>query len=269
MKEIELNKKKPSKDLINLIENSGQLCRDFRNSVAKIKQRGHEEGFSDFEIVLLAREVLRPLLTRRQLNYWFPIRRGWKNMLEESSGLGLQTVQNDDKNDLGQSSIPMAAQTNMGDVALLNTNNDSEENDSIESKPISKPTIELNSEKMRPRLASYFDLVDPRSIDCSNHPMFQKVCEKMERLKLTFYNKNDKTANISSAEDDLENQNQSFSLCAPQKKPQDTNYFYVSKDSNFGKEHFKAEIEVVDAIEYLRQFVGKFQRIDLGFRVVE
>ena len=114
---------------------------------------------------------------------------------------------------------------------------------------------------------SYFDLVDPRSIDCSNHPMFQKACEKMERLKLTFYNKNDKTASISRAEDDLENQ--SFSLCVPQKKPQDTNYFYVSKDSNFGKEHFKAEIEVVDAIEYLRQFVGKFQRIDLGFRVVE
>jgi hypothetical protein len=108
MKEIELNNKKASKDLINMIENFGQLCRDFRKSVAKITKRGHEEGFSDFEIVLLAREVLRPLLSRRQLNYWFPIRKSWKKMLEESSGLDLPNVQNDDKNDLGQSPIQIA-----------------------------------------------------------------------------------------------------------------------------------------------------------------
>jgi hypothetical protein len=221
MKEIELNKKKPSKDLIKMIENLGQECRDLRKSMAKITKRGHEEGFSDFEIVLLAREVLRPILTRRQLNYWFAIKKSWKKMLEESTGLSLPGVQNDNKNDLGQSSIPLAAQTSMGETGLLNTKNESEQKKSIESKAIYIPTTESNSERTKPRVVSYFDLVDPRST-----PL-------------------------------------------PWREPQDTNFFCISKDCNFGKEYFKSEIGVVDAIEYLRQFVGKFQKIDLGFRVVE
>ena len=65
---IEINRKIPSEDLITMIQDLGNSCVNLKNLVKKIKKKGHEEEFSNFEINLLAREVLRQSLTKRQLN---------------------------------------------------------------------------------------------------------------------------------------------------------------------------------------------------------
>jgi len=45
--------------------------------------------------------------------------------------------------------------------------------------------------------------------------------------------------------------------------------FQITKDCDFMNEHFKPRIKPLDAIDYLQQFVGKFRKIDFGFRVIE
>ncbi|HEY7107875.1 MAG TPA: hypothetical protein VH415_00455, partial [Nitrososphaeraceae archaeon] len=47
------------------------------------------------------------------------------------------------------------------------------------------------------------------------------------------------------------------------------NYFQVSKNCDFINEHFKAKITPLEAVDYLRAHVDKYQKIDFAFRVVE
>lgn len=86
LKELELSgNNKPSEEFIKLIENFSPSCKDLGKSVRKIMQRGYKEGFGELETVLLARKILRPRLSRGQLNYWFPIKKKWKSMAGEES----------------------------------------------------------------------------------------------------------------------------------------------------------------------------------------
>ena len=57
-----------------MIRDFGISSVNLKKLVKNIKKKGHEEEFSNCEIKLFAREVLRQSITRRQLNYWFPIR---------------------------------------------------------------------------------------------------------------------------------------------------------------------------------------------------
>ena len=78
---------------------------NLKNLVKNINKKGHEEKFSNFEINLLAREVLRQSLTKRQLNYWFPIRKNTTDTTEKSSSHCLQIVNNDSKKVTEKSNI--------------------------------------------------------------------------------------------------------------------------------------------------------------------
>ena len=64
-----------------------------------------KKSFSNFEINLLAREYSRQSITRRQLNYWFPIRINTTDTTEESSSHCAQIVNNDSKKVTEKSNI--------------------------------------------------------------------------------------------------------------------------------------------------------------------
>ncbi len=130
-----------------------------------IKEKGHEERFTNLEIILLAREILRHTLSSRQLNYWFPLRKNWKQM-EESSSLDLQIVNNDDKKGIEKKSHVRSQADVAGAVLLQRIKIGSEET------TVSNNCSTLQSKANSTRPTSYFDLADPKSINCTNHPMY-------------------------------------------------------------------------------------------------
>jgi len=121
LKELELSgNNKPSEEFIKLIENFSPSSKDLGKSVRKIMQRGYKEGFGELETVLLARKILRPRLSRGQLNYWFPIKKKWKSMAgEESSSRHSQNLNSIVKNDVEKSKADIASQTEANNVTLL------------------------------------------------------------------------------------------------------------------------------------------------------
>ncbi|MGG6460269.1 MAG: hypothetical protein ACM3JQ_02465 [Candidatus Eiseniibacteriota bacterium] len=114
-----------------------------------------------------------------------------------------------------------------------------------------------------PRIVSYFDLSEPNSIDCTNHPMYQRACKKIEQLKKDPSSKFDKIASS------LGGKNQAIPHDTDGEHLENRDHFFISKDCDFVTEHFKPQIELADAIEYLKQLVGRCREIDFGLRVVE
>jgi hypothetical protein len=180
---IDLNGKRPSEELISMIQDLGNSCVNLKNLVKNIKKKGYEEEFSNFEINLLAREVLRKSLTKRQLNYWFPIRKNATDKTtEESSSHRAQIVNNDSKKVTDKSNI--LGQIKGGsdaDVLLQSTIiGQASEAKMLDSNSTAYPMIESNNKTARS--ISYFNLADFDSIDCTNHPMYQRADEKIEQL---------------------------------------------------------------------------------------
>jgi hypothetical protein len=188
MKRLEINKKKPSQKLIIMINDFGHTAENLKNLVAKIMERGHEEGFSNFEIILLARELLRHSLTRRQLNYWFTTRRNLITMKEESSSLNTQIVHSDSKKGKEESyEVPLQESGN-DDVPLQSTKTGSDAKENMLDSN-TDTTIYLKAKSTKP--ISYLELVDLGSIDCTNHPMYQKAHQKIVQLTQALIEKKD------------------------------------------------------------------------------
>ena len=136
----------------------------------KIKKKGHEEEFSNFEINLLAREVLRQSLTKRQLNYWFPIRKNTTDSTtEESSSHCAQIVNNDSKKVTEKSNI--LGQMKGGsdtDVPLQSTAGGPDpEGKMLDSNSTTTANPIIESKNRTARSISYFNLPDYASIDCT------------------------------------------------------------------------------------------------------
>ena len=162
---IEVNRKIPSDELASMIRDAGNSYVKLKNLVKKIMKKGHEEGFSNFEINLLAREVLRQSLTKRQLNYWFPIRKNTTNTTNTA-----QIVNNDSKKVteksavlgqmIGGSETDVLLQSTAGrpdpEAKILDSN----------STPIAYPMM-IESKNRTARSISYFNLPDYDSIDCT------------------------------------------------------------------------------------------------------
>jgi hypothetical protein len=179
---IEINNKKPSKQLISLIVNLGPLLGNLRKLVKEIKKKGSKEGFSDLEIILLARKILHKRLSNRQLNYWFPLKQYWKrkNEMEDSSNHNSQFVNIGDKKDIEKSTL------------ILETS-------SVDILPIQGTQICLTAKRTdfvgqlrdsNHRAISYFDLADPTFINCTGHPMYQKAKETIQQLEKILDEKN-------------------------------------------------------------------------------
>ena len=62
--------KKPSEELLNLIKEIGNLGTRLAELFETIKQKGHEEGFTNEEIRDLLKTHLRGSLTRGQINWY-------------------------------------------------------------------------------------------------------------------------------------------------------------------------------------------------------
>lgn len=270
MNDPEINAyKRPSEELIRMIENFGPSCKDLGKSVRKITQKGYEEGFGDLEIVLLARKILRPSLSRRKLNYWFPIKKKWKSMVtEESSSHYSQNVNNNVKNDIDKSKAELASQTRADSVVPLlkfkdRSAGETEDEATNNSNSIRIPVKEPRGKTSGPKTVSYFDLTDPNLIDCTNHPMYQRACKRIEELKVV-----DKKASSPGEGKILENRAITHDAISNQHVG-NGDYFCISKVCDFVTEHFKPQIQLADAIEYLKQLHGLCRKIDLGFRVAE
>jgi regulator of replication initiation timing len=62
-------KKKPSKELIDLIKNCVKNVNNLHATVERIKEKGRAEGFTDYEILDLVRTHLKGVLTYRQIKW--------------------------------------------------------------------------------------------------------------------------------------------------------------------------------------------------------
>jgi hypothetical protein len=62
--------KEPSKELLNLIKEVGQVATKLAELIETIKQKGYEEGFTNDELRDLLKTHLRGILTRGQINWY-------------------------------------------------------------------------------------------------------------------------------------------------------------------------------------------------------
>ena len=194
---IEINRKRPSQELIWMIRDLGNSCVNLKNLVKNIKKKGHEEEFSNFEINLLAREVLRQSLTKSQLNYWFPIRKNTTAIMEESSGHCAQIVNNDSKKVTEKSNIlgQMKGDSDT-DVPLQSTAGGPDpEGKMLDSNSTAYPMM-IEPKNRTARSISYSNLPDFASIDCTNHPMYQRAHEKIEQLTQALTEKREETKKL-------------------------------------------------------------------------
>jgi hypothetical protein len=242
--------KKPSKELISLIETVGTSIGNLRDLIQKVKQKGYEEGFSDFEIILLARKILAKVLSRRQMNYWLPLRT--RKSTENCSIHLLPPVNNVNKKDSEDSHIPHTLSSpstiNIPPQSIQHTSNEGYEvagqnnkNGTIQSNICTIQAPELPS---APVCANDFDSE-------LNGPAQQKAERRQD---------NEQTNQIKVPVQDTS---------LSQSVTENNAFFQISKDCDFMNEHFKPRINPVDAIAYLQQFVGKFRKIDFGFKVIE
>ena len=67
---VKILSKKPSEELLNLIKEIGNLGRRLAELFEKIKQKGHEEGFTNDEIRDILKTHLKGSLTRGQINWY-------------------------------------------------------------------------------------------------------------------------------------------------------------------------------------------------------
>jgi hypothetical protein len=180
--DIEIHKKRPSAELINSIENFGNFCKDLKKLNREIREKGSKEGFSDLEIILLARKILRKRLSNRQLNYWFPLKQYWKKKkeIEDSSNRNSQFVNNDDKKGIEESTLSLES-SSVDIVPILGTQ--------ICSVAERTDFVGQSRETNR-RAISYFDLADPTFINCTGHPMYQKAKETIQQLERLLDEKN-------------------------------------------------------------------------------
>lgn len=194
--------KKPSEDLILQIEEFGSSCGNPKNLKQKIREKGIEEGFSDLEINLLAREVLRDRLSSRQLNYWFPLKRNWKKK-EESSSRNLQFVKNDSEKHIAKSQVAVTSEPVEGNVTIpLQSPEESQLEESVSSDLYAAaPTAVATGRENPNRIFTFFNLPNPETIDCTNHPMYRRATEKIEHLKQVLIEKVDLIKDLKAKED--------------------------------------------------------------------
>lgn len=189
---IQVNNKKPSKELISLIVSLSLLLLKFSNKFNKcveaIKKKGYEERFSDFELSLLAREILHDRMSSRQLSYWFPLRtHDKKNRKKEQSSISnLRLANNDNSKDTEKyyrSELKDKASISPRPVNAANGIRREEKDNQVGSE-FHPAGVETSLPPLVNKLKStisYFDLPSPETIDCTNHPMYRRAEEKMAR----------------------------------------------------------------------------------------
>lgn len=254
MKMSEIPEKNPSKDLILLIETMGKSIGNLGDLIQKVKQKGREEGFSDFEIILLSRKILAKALSRRQMNYWLPMRS--RKSTENSSIHLLPPVKNVNKKDSEESHLPQTL-SSLSTIKIppQNIQDTSNEGDEVVGQNNKKGTIESSICTIQAaELPS--DPVCANGSNSESNGLAQQNAER--RLQ-----NNEQTNQIK-----VPAQGTSLSPSVTENVG-NTVLFQISKDCDFMNEHFKPRINPLDAIAYLQQFVGKFRKIDFGFRVIE
>ena len=179
-----------------MIEDFGRASENLKDLVKKIKQKGHEEGFTDFEIILLARKLLQKSLTRRQMNYWFAARRSITYVIEKTSRQYAQGVYNDENKlmELSPRQITSSPPEDHNNNDMIRGNKSDSEQKIVNSDDDStiKPTAKIRNA----RSISYLDLVNLEKIDCTNHPMYRMAHKKIEQLNLALFEKTEETKRL-------------------------------------------------------------------------
>jgi hypothetical protein len=244
--------KKPSEEFISLIETVGTSIGNLRNLIEKVKQKGGEEGFSDFEIVLLSREILANSLTRRQLNYWLPLRN--RKSVENCSIQLPPLVKNDNKKALEQSQLSHTLlPVRTLDIPLQD----------IQKHTSNEVDTEVRRNNERGTIRS--NICTIQTGDLSSDPVCANDSESNEfppHPSALLLQDNEETIQIKGTV-----ASKSLSISASENA--NIRLFQIPKDCDFINEHFKPRIKPLDAIVYLQHFVGKFRKIDFGFKVIE
>jgi hypothetical protein len=250
----EIPEKKPSEDLILLIETMGKSIGNLGDLIQKVKQKGREEGFSDFEIILLSRKILAKSLTRRQMSYWLPVRS--RKSTENCSIHLLPPVKNVNKKDSEESHLPHTlSPLSTINIPPLNIQHTSNEGDEVAGQNNKKGTIQSNICTIQAaELPS--GPVCANGSDSESNGLAQQNAERRRQ-------DNEQTNQIK-----VPVQGTSLSPSVTENVG-NTALFQISKDCDFINEHFKPRIKPLDAITYLQHFVGKFRKIDFGFKVIE
>lgn len=193
---IEVNRKRPSDELASMIRDAGNTYVKLKHLVKKIMKKGHEEGFSNFEINLIAREVLRQSLTKRQLNYWFPIRKNTTNTTNTA-----QIVNNDGKKVTEKSNILelIKGGSDTGVLLQCTAGRPDPEGKMLDSNSTSTTIaypMMIESKNRTAKSISYFNLPDYDSIDCTNHPMYKRANEKIKQLNQALTEKREETMKL-------------------------------------------------------------------------
>jgi len=102
-----------------------------------------------------------------------------------------------------------------------------------------------------------------RSHNCTNHPMFVRAEKKIQELISDLEIVREEKTQLKEALEKQRNFLAANTIFAEEQ------VFQIRKACDFVSEHFKPGIEPIKAIQYIRNFVGKYQKLDLAFRVIE
>ena len=133
---LRIPSKQPSEELLNLIKEVSNLARKLSELFEAVKQRGHEEGFTDYEIRDMLRTHLKGSLTAGQIKWYLYEKDKYdlrKRLVAASQVEGNKVIEQDPKG------IEQRSRTTVHDVVIIP--------DCITSNIVETTTDELDQEK--------------------------------------------------------------------------------------------------------------------------
>jgi hypothetical protein len=145
--QLRIPSRQPSEELLNLIKEVGKIGTKLSELFEAVKQKGHEEGFTDYEIRDMLRTHLKGSLSAGQIK-WYLYEKDKYDLRKQLAG----SSQVEDNKVIEQNTkdIELRSRTKVQDVAIIPNN--------ITSNIVETTTVELDQEKEQLQTESVRDL---------------------------------------------------------------------------------------------------------------
>jgi hypothetical protein len=145
--QLRIPSRQPSEELLNLIKEVGNIGTKLSELFEAVKQKGHEEGFTDYEIRDMLRTHLKGSLSAGQIK-WYLYEKDKYDLRKQLAG----SSQVEDNKVIEQNTkdIELRSRTKVQDVAIIPNN--------ITSNIVETTTVELDHEKEQLQTESVRDL---------------------------------------------------------------------------------------------------------------
>jgi hypothetical protein len=145
--QLRIPSRQPSEELLNLIKEVGNIGTKLSELFEAVKQKGHEEGFTDYEIRDMLRTHLKGSLSAGQIK-WYLYEKDKYDLRKQLAG----SSQVEDNKVIEQNTkdIELRSRTKVQDVAIIPNN--------ITSNIVETTTVELDQEKEQLQTESVRDL---------------------------------------------------------------------------------------------------------------